>query len=64
MLAGELRAAREREALGRPVRDEEPAGRQVVAGPFKDAREARETVRRLKIDLEIDGRVIEPVRRK
>jgi L,D-transpeptidase ErfK/SrfK len=39
-------------------------GYQVVTGPFTDAREAREVVKRLKIDLELDGRLIEPVSKK
>lgn len=34
----------------------------VIAGPFHDDREAKEAVKRLKIDLEIDGIVIEPVK--
>ena len=38
-------------------------GYRVIAGPFKDASEAKEAVRRLKIDLEIDGIVIEPVKK-
>ncbi|UFS71434.1 L,D-transpeptidase family protein [Geomonas sp. RF6] len=33
----------------------------VIAGPFRDAGEAREAVKRLKIDLEIEGILIEPV---
>ena len=33
----------------------------VLAGPFADAGEAREAVKRLKIDLELDGILIEPV---
>ena len=33
----------------------------VIAGPFNDGGEAREAAKRLKIDLEIDGIVIEPV---
>jgi len=36
-------------------------GYRVVAGPFKDAGEAGDAVRRLKFDLEIDGILIEPV---
>jgi L,D-transpeptidase ErfK/SrfK len=36
----------------------------VVAGPFSDVREAKDAVKRLKIDLELDGRLIEPVRKK
>jgi L,D-transpeptidase ErfK/SrfK len=36
------------------------AGYRVVAGPFADAGEADEAARRLKIDLDIDGIVIEP----
>ncbi len=42
----------------------ENAGYQVIAGPFNDIKEARDTVKRLKIDLEIDGRLIEPVMKK
>ncbi len=38
------------------------SGYRVIAGPFNDAGEAREAARRLKIDLEIDGMVIEPAR--
>ena len=34
----------------------------VIAGPFNDGSEAKEAARRLKIDLEIDGIVIEPVK--
>jgi len=34
----------------------------VIAGPFNDGSEAREAAKRLKIDLEIDGIVIEPVK--
>ena len=40
------------------------AGYQVIAGPFNDSKEAKDTIKRLKIDLEIDGRLIEPVRKK
>ncbi len=32
---------------------------QVVAGPFDDVKEANDAIKRLKIDLEIDGRLIE-----
>jgi len=42
----------------------ENSGYQVVAGPFTDVRKAKETIKRLKIDLEIDGSLIEPVRKK
>jgi L,D-transpeptidase ErfK/SrfK len=38
-------------------------GYRVIAGPFKDASEAKEAARRLKIDLELDGIVIEPVKK-
>ncbi len=34
----------------------------VIAGPFNDIREAKDAVKRLKIDLEIEGILIEPVR--
>ncbi len=36
----------------------------VVAGPFKDAKEAKDALKRLKIDLEVDGTLIEPVRKR
>jgi L,D-transpeptidase ErfK/SrfK len=35
----------------------------VIAGPFNDGSEAREAAKRLKIDLEIDGIVIEPIKK-
>lgn len=38
-------------------------GYQVIAGPFSDQKEAREIVRRLKMDLELDARLVEPARR-
>lgn len=37
-------------------------GYHVVAGPFNDVKEAKETIKRLKIDLEIEGKLIEPVK--
>ncbi len=36
----------------------------VIAGPFNNVSEARVAVKRLKIDLEIDGALIEPVKKK
>jgi L,D-transpeptidase ErfK/SrfK len=36
----------------------------VIAGPFKDIKEARDAIKRLKIDLEIDGILIEPVKKR
>ena len=36
----------------------------VMAGPFNDIREAKDAIKRLKIDLEIDGILIEPVKKK
>lgn len=36
----------------------------VVAGPFTDIREASDAIKRLKIDLELDARLIEPVKRE
>jgi L,D-transpeptidase ErfK/SrfK len=36
----------------------------VIAGPFNNMSEAKVAVKRLKIDLEIDGTLIEPVKRK
>ncbi len=38
-------------------------GYRVVAGPFNDIGEAKEAAKRLKIDLEIDGILIEPVKK-
>jgi L,D-transpeptidase ErfK/SrfK len=35
----------------------------VIAGPFNDISEAKDAVKRLKIDLEIDGILIEPVKK-
>ena len=40
------------------------SGYQVVAGPFTDQKEAREIIRRLKMDLELDASLVEPARRK
>jgi L,D-transpeptidase ErfK/SrfK len=40
------------------------AGYRVVAGPFNDIKEAKDAIKRLKIDLEIDGRLIEPVKNR
>lgn len=37
---------------------------QVVAGPFNDVKEAKEAIKRLKIDLEVNGILIEPVKKK
>ena len=39
-------------------------GYRVIAGPFDDIREAKDAIKRLKIDLEIDGILIEPVKRE
>lgn len=36
----------------------------VIAGPFNDIGEAKDAIRRLKIDLEIDGVLIEPVKKR
>jgi len=38
-------------------------GYRVIAGPFSDISEAKDAVKRLKIDLEIDGILIEPVKK-
>ncbi len=40
------------------------SGYRVIAGPFNDIKEARDTIKRLKIDLELDGSLIEPTRKK
>jgi L,D-transpeptidase ErfK/SrfK len=34
----------------------------VLAGPFNDSREAKEVAKRLKIDLDIDGILVEPIK--
>jgi len=36
----------------------------VIAGPFNDISEAKDAIKRLKIDLEIDGILIEPVKKR
>jgi L,D-transpeptidase ErfK/SrfK len=36
----------------------------VIAGPFNDIGEAKDAIKRLKIDLEIDGILIEPVKKR
>ena len=36
----------------------------VIAGPFNELREAKDAIKRLRIDLEIDGILIEPVRKR
>ncbi len=38
-------------------------GYSVIAGPFNDISEAKEAAKRLKIDLEIDGILIEPIKK-
>ncbi|GAM10751.1 putative L,D-transpeptidase ErfK/SrfK [Geobacter sp. OR-1] len=38
-------------------------GYRVIAGPFNDMSEAKDAAKRLKIDLEIDGILIEPVKK-
>lgn len=38
-------------------------GYRVVAGPFNDVREAKDAAKRLRIDLDIDGILIEPVKK-
>jgi len=40
------------------------AGYRVVTGPFNDIKEAKDAIKRLKIDLEIVGRLIEPVKNR
>ena len=40
------------------------SGYRVIAGPFNDIKEAKDTIKRLKIDLELDGSLIEPTRKK
>jgi len=39
------------------------SGHQIIAGPFTDQKVAREIIRRLKMDLELDARLVEPARR-
>ena len=36
----------------------------VIAGPFNDSKEAKDAIKRLKIDLDIDGRLIEPIKQR
>jgi L,D-transpeptidase ErfK/SrfK len=39
-------------------------GYRVIAGPFKDIKEAKDAIKRLKTDLEIDGTLIKPDRKR
>ena len=39
-------------------------GYRVIAGPYNDISEAKDAVKRLKLDLEIDGILIEPVKKR
>jgi len=39
-------------------------GHRVIAGPFNDISEAKDATKRLKIDLEMDGILIEPVKKR
>jgi L,D-transpeptidase ErfK/SrfK len=36
----------------------------VIAGPFNDISEAKDAAKRLKVDLDIEGILIEPVRKR
>jgi L,D-transpeptidase ErfK/SrfK len=36
----------------------------VIAGPFKDIKEARDAIKRLKVDLELEGSLIKPIKKK
>ena len=36
----------------------------VIAGPFNDIKEAKDAIKRLKIDLEIDAVLLEPVKKR
>lgn len=38
-------------------------GYHVIAGPFTDGKEAKDAIKRLKIDLDLDGVLIEPIRK-
>ena len=35
----------------------------VIAGPFNDSKEAKDAIKRLKIDLEIEGQLIKPIKK-
>jgi L,D-transpeptidase ErfK/SrfK len=39
-------------------------GYRVIAGPFNDAGQAKDAVKRMKYDLDIDGLLIEPAGKK
>lgn len=39
------------------------SGHRVIAGPFDTIKSARDAIKRLKIDLEIDGKLIEPIKK-
>jgi L,D-transpeptidase ErfK/SrfK len=40
------------------------ASYRVIAGPFNDIKEAKDAIKRLKIDLEIVGKLIEPIKKE
>jgi L,D-transpeptidase ErfK/SrfK len=42
----------------------ENASYRVIVGPFNDIREAKDAIKRLKIDLEIDAELIDPVKKR
>ncbi len=73
VLAAELRDEKDAVRLAAIINHQGPhiparvvsngSGYRVVAGPFSDVKEARDAVKRLKIDLELDGSVVEPSRK-
>lgn len=74
VLAGELRDETDAARLAAIINHQGPpiparviaknGGYQVIAGPFSDIKEAKEAVKRLKIDLELEGKLIEPLKQR
>jgi L,D-transpeptidase ErfK/SrfK len=74
VLAAELREEKDAVRLAAIINHQGPhiparvvaknSGFRVIAGPFSDLKEAKDAVKRLRIDLEIDGSLIESVRKK
>jgi L,D-transpeptidase ErfK/SrfK len=72
VLAAELRDEMDAQRLAAIINHQGPPiparvlpkekGFRVIAGPFKTSGEAKEIVKRLKMDLELDGIVIDPVK--
>lgn len=73
VLAGDVRDETDAQRLAAIINHQGPpiparvlsrsSGYRVIAGPFSDVGEARDAVKRLKIDLQIDGILVAPVKK-